>query len=186
MDVSLDEGDTLLGGRCAQLVVQALAGQRDVPFKAALHTGIVAFTHSTGGQHHVKQLGLVGIAAGRADADDVVHIVELEQLIGIDADGRHAHAAAHYADGAALIGAGKAQHAAHTGHLTHILQEGVGNELGPQGVTGHEDRLGEIALFGADVRGRHKIISPFFLFTADGPFPFGKSPFCQVTCICCG
>ena len=45
VDVALNEGDTLLGGRCAQLVVQALAGQRDVPFKAALHTGKIGRAH---------------------------------------------------------------------------------------------------------------------------------------------
>ena len=161
MDVALDQRDALLGGRSAQLVVQGLAREGDILVVAALHLCIVRLTHRAGGQHGVEQLGLVGVAAGRTDADDVVHIVELEQLIGIDADGRHAHAAAHHADGAAFIGTGKAQHAAHAGHLTDILQEGVGNEFCAQRIAWHEDGLGEIALFGGVVRGRHKIISPF-------------------------
>ena len=185
VDVALNEGNALLGGRSAQLVVQALAGQGDVPLEAALYPGVVGLAHRTGGQHHVEQLGLFGVAAGGADADDVVHIVELEQLIRIDADGRHAHAAAHHADGAALIGAGKAQHAAHTGHLTHILQEGVGNELGAQRVTGHEDRLGEIALFGAVVRGRHRTSLLFLYDRQAGPSRW-KGPLCMLTCIFCG
>ena len=184
MDVSLDEGDALLCGRSAQLVVQALAGQRDVPFKAALHTGIVAFTHSTGGQHHVKQLGLVGIAAGRADADDVLYIVELEQLIGINADGRHTHAAAHHADGTALVSAGKAKHAAHAGHLTDILEEGIRNEFCTQGIARHQNGLCKIAFFSADVRGRHKIISPFLY--SRGAFRNEKPSAMLLIYICCG
>jgi len=91
-----------------------------------------------------------------ADANDVFHAVEAEQLVGVDADGGHSHTAAHHADGTAFVGAGKAQHPAHAGHLPDILQKGVGNKLGTQGVTRHKDCLGEIAHFCADVRGRHR------------------------------
>ena len=94
----------LLGGRSAQLVIQALAGQGDVPLEAALYPGVVGLAHRTGGQHHIEQLGLFGVAAGGADADDVVHIVELEQLIGIDSDGRHTHTASHDGDFFSFVG----------------------------------------------------------------------------------
>ena len=43
MDVALNEGNALLGGRSAQLVVQALAGQGDVPLEAALYPGVVGW-----------------------------------------------------------------------------------------------------------------------------------------------
>ena len=155
MDVALDEGDALPGRRSAELVVQGLAGQGDVPLEAALNAGIVGLADRTVGQHDVEQLGLVGVAARRADADDVVHIVELEQLVGVDADGGHSHAAAHHADGAALIGTGKTQHPADAGHLADILQKGVCNEFCAQGVTGHQDSFCEVAFFGADVGSCH-------------------------------
>jgi len=64
MDVALDQGDALLCGGSTQLVVQGLAGQGEVPLKAALDPSIIALAHGTGGQHHIKQLGLVGVAAG--------------------------------------------------------------------------------------------------------------------------
>ena len=156
MDVALDQGNALLCSGGTQLFVQGCAGQGDVAGKAALHPGVVALAHSTGSQHGVKQLGLLGIAASRTDADDIFHAVEVEQLVGVDADGGHPHTAAHHADGAAFVGAGKAQHPAHASHLPDILQKGVGNKFGTQGVTRHKDCLGEIAHFCADVRGRHR------------------------------
>ena len=55
------------------------------------------------------------------------------------------HAAAHHADGAAFVGAGKAQHPAHASHLPDILQKGVGNELCAQGSPGIRQSC-EIAL----------------------------------------
>ena len=127
------------------------AEARSFSFRAAL--GRVMFPVKPLG---VEQLGLLGIAASRTDADDIFHAVEVEQLVGVDADGGHTHTAAHHADGAAFVGAGKAQHPAHASHLPDILQKGVGNKFGTQGVTRHKDCLGEIAHFCADVRGRHR------------------------------
>ena len=110
-------------GAGTQGVVQLGAGRLDVVGVAALGHGVVALGVSTGGQHHVKQLGLVGVGAGGADADDVLDAVLAEQLVGINADGRHAHAAAHHADGAALVGAGIAVHTAHVGDEARVLEE---------------------------------------------------------------
>src|SRR5699024_9588637 len=92
---------------------------------------------------------------GRTDADDVLDAVLGVQFIGIDADGRHAHAAAHDADGTAPVSTGVAEHAAHVGDEAGVLQKGLGNEFGAQRVAGHEDGLGKIAVFGAVMRGRH-------------------------------
>ena len=78
MDVALDKLDALLLGGGAQLVIQLLTGEGDVVVVAALDAGIVGLTDSTGGQHSVEQLGVGSVAAGGADADDVVHVVELE------------------------------------------------------------------------------------------------------------
>ena len=69
--------------------------------------------------------------------------------------------------------------------VSNILQEGVGNELGAQRVTGHEDRLGEIALFGAVVRGRHRTSLLFLYDRQAGPSRW-KGPLCMLTCIFCG
>ena len=156
MDVALDQRNVLGGGAGTQGVVQLAAGLLDVVGVAALGHSVVALRVSAGGQHHVKQLGLVGVRTSRADADDVLDAILAEQLVGIDADGGHTHAAAHHADGAALVSAGKAVHTAHVGDEARVLQKGFGDELRPQRITGHQDGLGKIAFFGAVMRGRHK------------------------------
>ena len=43
-------------------------------------------------EHQIKQIQLTDIGAGTADADDGVHIIKPEQLIGIYADAGHPHA----------------------------------------------------------------------------------------------
>ena len=91
----------------------------------------------------------------------------LPSISGINADGRHAHAAAHHADGAALIGAGVAVHAADVGDKARVLEEGLGNEFGAQRVAGHQDGLGEIAVFGAVMGGRHKSTLLYFVILVD-------------------
>ena len=54
----LDQGDALLCGGSAQLVVQGLAGQGEVPLKAALDPGIVALAHGTGASTTSNSLAL--------------------------------------------------------------------------------------------------------------------------------
>ena len=167
MDVALDQRNTGSLGAGAQGIVQRGARRLDVVGVAALGHGVVALGVGTRGQHHVKQFCLVGVGAGGADADDVLDAVLGVQLVGIDADGRHAHAAAHHADGAALIGAGVAVHTADVGDKARVLEEGLGNEFGAQRVAGHQDGLGEIAVFSAVMGGRHKSTLLYFAILVD-------------------
>ena len=155
MDVAFDQRDALRRGAGLERVVQFGAGGLDLVGVAALGAGIVALGVCTGGQDHVEQAGLVGIGTGRTDADDVLDAVLGVQLIGIDADGRHAHAAAHHADGAALVSTRIAKHTAHIGDEARIFKKGLRNEFGAQGVPRHQDGFGKIAVFGAVMRGRH-------------------------------
>ena len=94
-----------------------------------MQSGACLLYTSTGSQHNVKQLGLVGVGACGTDADDVLNAVLAEQLIRINTDGRHTHAAAHHADGAALVGAGIAKHTAHIGDDARVLEKSLGNEF---------------------------------------------------------
>ena len=64
--------------------------------------------------YDIEKLQPVGQCACGTDADDLVDIVEVEQFIGINADGRHAHAAAHDGDFFPFIGTGIAEHIKHT------------------------------------------------------------------------
>ena len=112
------------------------------------------------GGNDVPELQAGADGSGGADADDVVHAVLGEQLIGVDADGGHPHAGGHNGDGYILVGAGIAVDAPDVVDQPGVVQEGVGDELGPQGVAGHEDGLGEIAGVGGIVRSRHMVF-PF-------------------------
>lgn len=93
--------------------------------------------------------------ARRADADDVLDAVLGIELVGVDGDGRHAHAAGHHGDGHALVGAGVALHAADVVDEDGVFKKGLGDELRAQRVAGHEDGFREIAGLGVVVGGRH-------------------------------
>ena len=179
MDGTFNQGNALLFGGSAQCVVQFLAGLLDVVGIAGLGHGIVAFRISAGSQNHIKDLGLGGIGAGRANADDVLYPILAVQLIGVDADGRHAHAAAHHADRVALVGTGITQHAAHIGNKARVFQKGFGNKLGAQGVAGHQHGFGKIAGVGAVVWGRHIRYAPLcWIFAAGWPAAVFHGLFC--------
>ena len=108
---------------------------------------------------------LDGDEAGIKSASMMVkgaNAVLAEQLIRINTDGRHTHTAAHHADGAALVGAGIAEHTAHIGDDARVFEESLGNEFSAQRVAGHQHGLGKIALFGAVMRGRHKSTLLYF------------------------
>ncbi len=93
---------------------------------------------------------------------------------------------AHHADGPALVGAGKAQHPAHAGHLTDILEEGVRNEFCTQRIARHQDGLCKIAFFSTDVRGRHKDHLSFSV-TQYSRWAFsGEKALCKLTYTFCG
>ena len=90
-------------------------------------------------------------SARRTDADDVFHIEFREQLPGVDAHGRHAHAAALDADRDALIGSRKTVHVADFRIANRAVQKVFSDKLGSQRVSRHEDCLCDLAFFGSDV-----------------------------------
>ena len=115
----------------------------------------------------VHEVQVVRERTGRADADDVVDIVEVVQLPAVDADRRDAHAGGHHGHGHALPRAGVALHAADVVDEHGIFQKGLGDELRAQRVTGHEHGLGDVSGFGCDMRrgNRHDTTSVFLFFS---------------------
>ena len=99
---------------------------------------IAAVGACTLSQHNVPELHLGSDAAGGAYPDDFLYVVGVEQLIGVDADGGHAHAAALDGYGNALISARKAQHIPHPVVAHRMLQILFCDELRPQGISGHQ------------------------------------------------
>ena len=87
-------------------------------------------------------------------ADDGLYIIEVEQLIGVDADRGNTHAMALDRHAFALIGAGVAQHAAHLVIERGVFQIAFSHQLGAQGVAGHNHGGCNLAILGADVRSR--------------------------------
>ena len=98
--VNIDGGEQLKvrdGGKCAA--------------KAVLR-GVVRVGARTHARDHVTELQVLLQRARRTHSDDALDIVLREQLVGVDTDGRHPHAAGHHADENALVGACVALHAA--------------------------------------------------------------------------
>ena len=82
------------------------------------------------GDDDVHDAAVLGDRAGGADADDVLHAVEVVQLVAVDSYGRHAHAAAHDGDALAVVIAGEAEHVADVGDEFCVLKVVVGDEFG--------------------------------------------------------
>ena len=87
----------------------------------------------------------------RSDADDGLHTVEIEELVGIDADGGHTHAVTHHADALALMSACKAKHTSNIVELYGIIEELLCHEFRTQRIARHNHCLGDVAILGPDV-----------------------------------
>ena len=61
----------------------------------------------------------------------------------------------HHRQAPALVVAGVAEHVAYGVDLLGVLEPGLGDELGPQRVAGHEDGFGKVAGLGVEVGGGH-------------------------------
>ena len=94
-------------------------------------------------QHHVAHVESRHIAASRADADDVFHTIEFIELIRVDADAWHTHAARHDRYGHALVGAGVAIDVADRRHHFRVGEEGLGYVLGAERIARHQNGLCE-------------------------------------------
>ena len=113
--------------------------------------------------HNVPHLQLGAEHTSGTDTDDVLHIVEVEQLVAVNADGRHTHAGSHDGHTLAVIGAGVALYTADVIYQHRILQKMLCNVLGAKGITGHQDGIGKIACLGGNVRRRNvaHVVAPF-------------------------
>ena len=106
---------------------------------------------------------LLAQRADRADAQDVLHAVEVVKLVAVNADGGHTHAAGHYAHRHAFVGPGVALDAADVVDEAAAVKEVFGDELRAQRVAGHEYGFGEIAGSGAVMRCGHDDLLLFIL-----------------------
>lgn len=115
--------------------------------------GVVGVGAGTGGDDEVAHVEVLLDGAGGAHADDGLHVVEVVQLVGVDAYRGAAHAVAHDADAAAAQHAGVAQHAAHLVEEHGVLQVVLGHEFHAQRIARHNDGLGNLAAPCANVWG---------------------------------
>ena len=98
-------------GAGAQFVQKPGICGNHVSFKPALFLCICGKTESILHQNCIEEFKVfVFIASACSETDYVVHIEELEQLIGIDAYGAYAHSASHYRNGFPLVFTGEAVH----------------------------------------------------------------------------
>ena len=116
--------------------------------------GVVGVGAGAGGYDEVADVEVLLDGAGGTHADDGLHVVEVEQLVGVDAYRGAAHAVAHDADAAAVAHAGVAQHAAYLVEEHGVLKVVLGHEFHAQRVASHDDSLGNLAFPCADVRCR--------------------------------
>ena len=101
----------------------------------------------------VEELQAVRESAGGTDADDLVYIIEVEKFIRIDADGGHAHPAAHDGNFLPFIGAGVAEHVPDFVDKFWVFEKILSNEFCAQRVARHEDGLRDFAQFCTVMRG---------------------------------
>ena len=115
------------------------------------------------GDHQVVKMDMLLNGPGGSHPDDVLHTVAGEQLMGIDADGGHAHAGGHDGHPDALIKAGIALNAPDIIHKHRIFQEIFRDKFGTQGITGHQDGLSKVPRCRGDMgsRGNKHFLSSF-------------------------
>ena len=80
--------------------------------------------------------------------------------MGIDADGRHSHPAAHHRNTAALPEPGVAEHVPDIRHQFRVFKISPGDEFCAQRIARHQHRVRKIALFPPVVRGRYPFSHP--------------------------
>ena len=105
------------------------------------------------GDHQIIQVDMLLNGARGTDADDILHAVAVEQLVGVNADGGHTHAGGHDGDLDTLVGAGVALHAPDVVDEDGVFQEILGDEFAAQRVAGHQYGLAEITGLCGNVRG---------------------------------
>ena len=105
--------------------------------------GPVGIRAGTLADDDVIEVDMILNGTGRANADNVLHAEEVEQFMGVDTDGRHAHAGSHDGDLHALVVTCVAVDATDIIHQNRIFQEILSDKFGPQGIAGHQNSLAE-------------------------------------------
>ena len=126
-----------LGTNIGGFFEQSIRADRRIGAGIVELCGIARIGAGAHAEDNIAQPDIRGKRPGGADADDIFHAEETIQLIGINADGGHAHAARHHADGHAVIGAGVALHTAHVVDKVRVFQKVFRNEFGAQRVARH-------------------------------------------------
>ena len=118
--------------------------------------GVVGIGARCLSEDDVTQPDVVGNGAGSSDAQDALHLILVVELVGVDAHGGHAHAAALHRDADTVVCAGVAVHATDFVVADGVLQKVFCDEFGTEGVAGHENRFGDVARCGGVVWGCHR------------------------------
>ena len=108
--------------------------------------GIVGIGAGSLTDNDVIQVDILLDGTSAAHTDDVFHIKEVEQLVGINADCRHTHTGSHDRNLHALIVTGVTIDTADVVHQNRVLQEVLCNKLGTQRITRHQNSLTEADL----------------------------------------
>ena len=91
---------------------------------------VIAIGATTLCNHQVAEINVHLTCTARTYADDSVYIVEVKQLIRVDADGRNAHSVTHNSHFLTFVRAGESQHATYVVHLNRVLQKTLCHQFG--------------------------------------------------------
>ena len=99
----------------------------------------------------IADVEILGERTAAADADELLHAVDIDEFMHIDGDGRHAHARALHGNGRALVASRIAERVAHMRVFFSVREKVFGDVLRTQRIAGQQDALGNIADFGGVV-----------------------------------
>ena len=97
--------------------------------------------------------------SGRSDTYQVLHIIKVKKLIGVNADGRHSHAGPHDGYALSLIKTRKSERSADTGHLLCILKKCLCDKLRSERISRQKHCIRKITVFRINVWCRNLIFT---------------------------
>ena len=109
-------------------------------------SGPVGIGAGTLADDDVIQIDVILNGTGGTHADDLLYAEEVEQLVGVDADGGHSHAGSHDGNLDALVVAGVTVDTTNIVYQNGIFKESLCNKFGAQGIAGHQNGLAEADL----------------------------------------
>ena len=163
-DVSDLDIDPELLCRIHRLLEEAVICDRGEGTRNLELLSIVRIRAGTHADDDILQIYLRLDGTGGTDTDDVIDVIGMEQLVRIDTDGRHTHAAAHDRNLLAVIGSGVTQHVTNGVEADRILEVGFCDILRAERIARHQNGFRDIAKCCFVVRCRH----------SDSPFDYVK------------